>query len=131
MVDPSPEEHAPDRPKREFSVDHSYLPLPCFRVLIRSLLGSCVGVSRGSIERIGCAQAPPGSVDTASTSTSTPDLDCWSTLEPAIVGALTLPVQPNPFGAHPFQALRDVVMDAFPLTTVAPLDRPQHPQSAL
>jgi len=75
------------------------------------------------------AQVPLGSVD-PSTSTSTPDSHCWSTLEPAIVGAVTLPVQPNPFGAHPFQALRDIVRDSFPLPTVA-LERPQHLQSKL
>ena len=28
MVDPSPGEHAPDRPSREFEVNHSYLTLP-------------------------------------------------------------------------------------------------------
>ena len=73
------------------------------------------------------APAPPESVD-PSTSTSTPDSDCWSTLKPAIVSALIPPVQTNPFGAHPFQALQDVVRDAYTPPTVA-LERPQHPQS--
>ena len=40
-----------------------------------------------------------------------------------------VPTMVNPFGAQPFQALRDVVRDAFPLPTVA-LERPQHPQQS-
>ena len=75
------------------------------------------------------AQEPPESVDPI-TGSSTPDSDCWRTLEPATVSALTLLVQPNPFGAHPFKVLRDVVRVSSSSPTVA-LERPQNHQSNL
>ena len=52
------------------------------------------------------------------TGTCTTDSDCWRTLEPATVGTLTLLVQLNPFEAYPFNALRDIVMDALPQPTM-------------
>ena len=103
-------------------MDHPCLTLP-------SVSSSAASVPAAECPEIYCAtlvaQAPSESVD-PSTSTSTPNSDCWSTLEPAIVGALTLPVQLNPFGALNFQALQDVVRDPFPLPTVA-LKRPAFP----
>jgi len=126
MMNPSPGEHAPDRSLGAFSVDHSYLTLPFVPSSVASVLA--VECPEDLLSAL-VAQAPPESVN-PSTSTSTPDSDCWHTLEPAIEDTLTLPVQPNPFGSHSFQALRDFVRDAFPLPTVAQ-ERPQHPQSNL
>ena len=63
------------------------------------------------------AKEVPVSVEPIS-GTSTPDLGCWRTLEPATVGTLTLLVQLNPFEAYPFNALRDIVMDALPQPTM-------------
>jgi len=105
LVDPSPEEHAPGRPRREFFGGSSLLHASS-RAIVRSP-GCCRGVARGS-KRIDGTQEPPESVDPI-IGTGTPNSDCWRTLKPATVGAFTLLVQPNPFGAHPFKAVRDAL----------------------
>jgi len=108
LVDPSPGEHAPDRQRRELLVGPPYFTLPHVPSSVAAVV--VVGWPEDLRSTL-VAQKPPKGVEPI-TGNSTPGSGCWRTLERATMGALPLLVQPNPFEAHPFKALRDVIWDA-------------------